>query len=47
MIVLDDLFSALDGETESSIYKNLFSAGGALEQSKATVILVSNSSEHK
>ncbi|KAK3192091.1 hypothetical protein K4F52_001718 [Lecanicillium sp. MT-2017a] len=45
VIVLDDIFSALDGETESSIYKTLFGAGGALEQRKATVILVSNSTQ--
>jgi ABC-type bacteriocin/lantibiotic exporter with double-glycine peptidase domain len=43
VIVLDDFFSALDGETEKNIFDNLFGPGGALRRNDVTTILVSNS----
>ncbi|KAM3427341.1 hypothetical protein NHJ13734_009013 [Beauveria thailandica] len=45
LILLDDTFSGLDGDTEDKIFKNLFGPGGALKQSGVTVILVSNSTQ--
>ena len=43
MIVLDDFFSALDGETEKNIFDNLFGREGTLRRNDVTTILVSNS----
>ena len=40
---MDDTFSGLDGETERSIFDNLFGPKGLICQLKTTVILVSNS----
>ncbi|KAK8149644.1 hypothetical protein G3M48_006221 [Beauveria asiatica] len=45
LILLDDTFSGLDGDTEDKIFKNLFGPGGALKQSGVTVILASNSTQ--
>jgi len=46
IILLDDCFSGLDGETEAKIFGNLFGPLGLLRQLKSTVVLVSNSSKH-
>ncbi|KAM3507972.1 hypothetical protein MY10362_001475 [Beauveria mimosiformis] len=45
LILLDDTFSGLDGDTEDKIFKNLFGPDGALKQSGVTVILASNSTQ--
>ncbi|KAI1150041.1 ABC transporter-like protein [Nemania diffusa] len=46
ILLLDDTFSGLDGETEQSIFDNLFGPIGLLRRLKTTVILVSNSSQY-
>ncbi|KAH8684429.1 putative ABC transporter [Tricladium varicosporioides] len=43
IILLDDSFSGLDGETENNIFKNLFGPKGLFRKLKSTVVLVSNS----
>ena len=42
LIVLDDVFSGLDVDTEEHIFTRLFSARGLLRQSKTTIILVTH-----
>ncbi|KAI5860382.1 putative ABC transporter [Durotheca rogersii] len=44
--LLDDAFSALDGETENHVFNNLFGPRGLFRQLKTTVVLVANSSHH-
>ncbi|SMY20782.1 unnamed protein product [Zymoseptoria tritici ST99CH_1A5] len=46
MLLLDDCFSGLDGETEKAVFQNLFGPGGLLREIKATVLLVSNSYQY-
>ncbi|KAI1820889.1 putative ABC transporter [Xylaria intraflava] len=46
ILLLDDTFSGLDGETEQTIFKNLFGATGLIWRLKTTVVLVSNSSQY-
>ncbi|KAI1109282.1 putative ABC transporter [Nemania sp. NC0429] len=46
MLLLDDTFSGLDGETEGAIFSNLFGPSGLLRRLNTTVILVSNSSQY-
>ncbi|KAI0521679.1 putative ABC transporter [Xylaria bambusicola] len=46
ILLLDDTFSGLDGDTERTIFDNLFKSTGLLRQQKTTVILVSNSSQY-
>ncbi|KAI1293173.1 putative ABC transporter [Xylaria venustula] len=46
ILLLDDTFSGLDGETEQIIFKNLFGATGLIPRLKTTVVLVSNSSQY-
>ncbi|KAL3428462.1 ABC transporter [Phlyctema vagabunda] len=43
IILLDDTFSGLDGETEQIVFDNLFGSTGLLRRLKTTVVLVSNS----
>jgi ATP-binding cassette, subfamily C (CFTR/MRP), member 1 len=43
IIILDDVFSGLDAETESKVFKNLLGSGGLLRQLHATVLLASSS----
>lgn len=43
MLLLDDTFSGLDGETEQAVFDNLFGPTGLIRGLKTTVILVSNS----
>lgn len=45
LLLLDDTFSGLDGETEQSIFNNLFGPSGLIRRLNATVVLVSNSRE--
>ncbi|KAB8305120.1 hypothetical protein EYC80_004415 [Monilinia laxa] len=42
-LLLDDTFSGLDGDTEQTIFDNLFGSTGLMRRLKTTVILVSNS----
>lgn len=44
IVLLDDPFSALDGETETKIFANLFGPEGLFRKLKAAVVLVTNSS---
>ncbi|PQE09784.1 ABC transporter protein [Rutstroemia sp. NJR-2017a BBW] len=46
ILLLDDTFSGLDGETERTVFDNLFGETGLLRRLKTTVILVSNSSQY-
>ncbi|KYK58951.1 ABC transporter [Drechmeria coniospora] len=46
IILLDDTFSGLDVDTEQTVFKNLLGSAGLLRRSKATVVLVSNSSQY-
>ncbi|KAK6609022.1 hypothetical protein H4I96_02953 [Botrytis cinerea] len=43
ILLLDDTFSGLDGDTEQTIFDNLFGSHGLTKRLKITVILVSNS----
>ncbi|TRX93894.1 hypothetical protein FHL15_005276 [Xylaria flabelliformis] len=43
LLLLDDTFSELDGDTERIIFNHLFGSTGLLRQLKTTVVLVSNS----
>ncbi|KAK0641279.1 ABC transporter type 1, transmembrane domain-containing protein [Cercophora newfieldiana] len=45
IVLLDDVFSALDGETERRVFENLLGKEGLLRQLKTTVVLVSNSTQ--
>ncbi|KAI0555381.1 putative ABC transporter [Xylaria curta] len=46
ILLLDDTFSELDGDTERIIFNHLFGSTGLLRQLKTTVVLVSNSSQY-
>ncbi|PKX91182.1 P-loop containing nucleoside triphosphate hydrolase protein [Aspergillus novofumigatus IBT 16806] len=46
ILLLDDPFSGLDGETEKTIFDNLFGGTGLTRRLKTTVVLVSNSSQY-
>lgn len=46
ILLLDDTFSGLDGDTEQTIFDNLFGSNGLLRRLKTTVVLVSNSSQY-
>jgi len=43
IILLDDIFSGLDGETERTVFDNLFGPTGLARRLNITVVLVSNS----
>ncbi|CRG86131.1 Multidrug resistance-associated protein 6 [Talaromyces islandicus] len=46
ILLLDDTFSGLDGDTEQTVFKNLFRPTGLIRQLNTTVILVSNSHQY-
>ncbi|KAF7162579.1 hypothetical protein CNMCM5623_007825 [Aspergillus felis] len=46
ILLLDDTFSGLDGETEQTIFDNLFGVTGLTRRLETTVVLVSNSSQY-
>ncbi|KAK9581548.1 hypothetical protein V6Z93_008761 [Aspergillus fumigatus] len=46
ILLLDDTFSGLDGETEQAIFDNLFGITGIIRRLRTTVVLVSNSSQY-
>ncbi|AEO64833.1 uncharacterized protein THITE_2142635 [Thermothielavioides terrestris NRRL 8126] len=43
--LLDDAFSALDGETETTIFRNLFGPTGLFRELNTAVVLVTNSTQ--
>lgn len=43
ILLLDDTFSGLDGETEQTVFDNLFGSTGLIRRLKTTVVLISNS----
>ena len=43
ILLLDDTFSGLDGETEQAVFNNIFGPTGLIRRLKTTVVLVSNS----
>lgn len=45
LVLLDDVFSALDGETEGRVFNNLFEPQGLFRKLETTVVLITNSSE--
>ncbi|CZS88754.1 related to multidrug resistance protein [Rhynchosporium graminicola] len=46
IILLDDTFSGLDGETEQTVFDHLLGPKGLMRHLKTTVVLVSNSSQY-
>ncbi|KAI0127391.1 putative ABC transporter [Xylariales sp. AK1849] len=46
VVLLDDTFSGLDGETEQTVFSNLFGPSGSLRRLGTTVVLVSNSAQY-
>ncbi|KAI0535783.1 putative ABC transporter [Xylaria digitata] len=46
ILLLDDILSGLDGDTEKAVFNNLFGPTGLIRRLKTTVILVSNSSQY-
>ncbi|TGO29604.1 hypothetical protein BPAE_0013g00560 [Botrytis paeoniae] len=46
ILLLDGTFSGLDGDTEQTIFDNLFGSNGLVKRLKITVILVSNSTQY-
>ncbi|KAK9424055.1 putative ABC transporter [Seiridium unicorne] len=46
IILLDDTFSGLDGETEQTVFNNLFAPNGLLRRQGTTAVLVSNSTQY-
>lgn len=42
ILLLDDSFSELDGETEKTIFKNLLGATGLTQRLRTMVVLISN-----
>ncbi|TVY93597.1 ABC transporter [Lachnellula willkommii] len=45
IVLLDDTFSGLDGETEKTVFDNLFGPTGLFRRLKTTAVLVSNSTQ--
>ncbi|KAK8134988.1 hypothetical protein PG984_007000 [Apiospora sp. TS-2023a] len=46
ILLLDDVLSGLDGDTEQAIFDNIIGTKGLLRQSKTTVVLVTNSAQY-
>ncbi|RAH71174.1 putative ABC transporter [Aspergillus aculeatinus CBS 121060] len=46
LLLLDDTFSGLDGETEQKVFNNIFGPDGLLRTSNGTAVLVSNSAQY-
>ncbi|KAF8851871.1 putative ABC transporter [Acephala macrosclerotiorum] len=46
IVLLDDCFSGLDGETEHYIFENLFGSSGLFKRLGTTVVLVANSAHY-
>jgi ATP-binding cassette subfamily C (CFTR/MRP) protein 1 len=45
-LILDDIFSGLDGPTEEKIFQNVLSEDGILRQQSATIVLCTHSIKH-
>lgn len=46
MLILDDIFSALDHRTSSQVFNGLFKSDGLLRQLNTTVVLATHKSKH-
>jgi ABC-type multidrug transport system fused ATPase/permease subunit len=46
LLVLDDIFSGLDADTEEKVFQNIFGAGGVLRRRRTTVVLCTHSIKH-
>lgn len=46
LLVLDDVFSGLDADTEDRVFRRVFGSDGLLRQRKATVVLCTHSISH-
>ncbi|KAK9443505.1 ABC transporter [Metarhizium brunneum] len=46
LIILDDVLTGLDRQTEASVLEAVFGAGGVLKKTKSTVVLATNSVGH-
>ncbi|KAF9694299.1 hypothetical protein EKO04_007720 [Ascochyta lentis] len=46
LLILDDVFSGLDAETEEQVFRKVFGASGLLRQRKCTVLLCTHSIRH-
>ncbi|RAK75330.1 putative ABC transporter [Aspergillus fijiensis CBS 313.89] len=46
LLLLDDTFSGLDGETEQKVFDNIFGPDGLIRTSDGTAVLVSNSAQY-
>ncbi|KAE8154272.1 putative ABC transporter [Aspergillus avenaceus] len=46
IVILDDTFSALDGQTEKTVVDNLLGPNGLFRQQSTTVIMITNSAQY-
>jgi ABC-type multidrug transport system fused ATPase/permease subunit len=46
LLVLDDIFSGLDADTEDQVFRRVFGSAGLLRQRQATVVLCTHSINH-
>lgn len=46
LLVLDDIFSGLDADTEEQIFRQVFAPGGLLKRRQSTVVLCTHSIRH-
>ncbi|KAH6640025.1 P-loop containing nucleoside triphosphate hydrolase protein [Truncatella angustata] len=46
LLILDDVFSGLDAETEEYVFSRVFGAGGIIQRRQATVVLCTHSVRH-
>jgi ABC-type multidrug transport system fused ATPase/permease subunit len=46
LLVLDDVFSGLDADTEERVFQQVFAPGGLLRRRRATVVLCTHSIKH-
>jgi ABC-type multidrug transport system fused ATPase/permease subunit len=46
LLVLDDIFSGLDADTEEQVFQQVFGAGGLLKRRRSTVVLCTHSIRH-
>lgn len=46
LLVLDDVFSGLDADTEEQVFRRVFAPGGLLKRRQATVVLCTHSIKH-
>lgn len=46
LLVLDDVFSGLDADTEEQVFQRVFASGGLLRRRRSTVVLFTHSVKH-